>query len=67
MSRMQAMLDYVCLHGGVFHLYGHSREVQEFDGWQQLDSFLRYAAARIPAERRLSNREVLQHRAANGD
>ena len=67
MSRLEAMLDYVCLHGGVFHLCGHSREVQEFDCWRQLDSFLRYAAERIPAERRLSNREVLQHRAANGD
>ena len=25
MSRLQAMLDHVCLHGGVFHLWGHSR------------------------------------------
>jgi peptidoglycan/xylan/chitin deacetylase (PgdA/CDA1 family) len=66
MSRLQAMLDHVCLHGGVFHLWGHSRELEAFDGWRQLDSFLRYAAERIPAERRLSNREVLQHRAANG-
>lgn len=40
-------------------------EVESFDGWRQLDDFLRYAAERIPAERRLSNREVLRHRAAN--
>ncbi len=61
MSRLQAMLDQVCLHGGVFHLYGHSWDFDGFDGWRQLDGFLRYAAERIPAERRLSNREVLQH------
>ena len=67
MSRLQAMLDHVCLHGGVFHLWGHSRELEAFDGWRQLDGFLRYAAAHIAAERRLSNHEVLQHRAANGD
>ncbi len=58
-SRLQAMLDYVCLHGGVFHLWGHSWELEAFDGWRQLDSFLRYVAGRIPAERRLNNREVL--------
>ena len=61
MSRLQAMLDHVCFHGGVFHLWGHSWEFGNFDGWRQLDGFLRYAAERIPAERRLSNREVLQH------
>jgi len=66
MSRLQAMLDHVCLHGGVFHLWGHSRELEAFDGWRQLDSFLRYAAGHIAAERRLNNHEVLQHRAAHG-
>lgn len=66
MFRLRAMLDHVCLHGGVFHLWGHSWELECFDGWRQLDGFLRYAAERIPAERRLTNREVLQHAAANG-
>lgn len=60
MSRLRGMLDHVCRHGGVFHLWGHSWEVGEFDGWRRLETFLRYAADRIPAERRLSNRAVWQ-------
>ncbi len=60
MSRLRAMLDLVCLDGGVFHLWGHSWELESFDGWRQLDNFLRYAAERIPAGGRLSNREVQQ-------
>jgi len=58
--RLRALLDYVCLHGGVFHLWGHSWELEAFDGWRQMDNFLRYAAERIPAGGRLSNREVQQ-------
>jgi peptidoglycan/xylan/chitin deacetylase (PgdA/CDA1 family) len=58
MSRLRRLLDYVCIRGGVFHLWGHSWELDRFDGWRQLDNFLRYAADRIPVERRLSNSEV---------
>jgi len=65
-SRLRGMLDHVCLHGGVFHLWGHSWELESFDGWRQLDEFLRYAAGRIPVEGRLNNRELLQHAAASG-
>ncbi|MDO8595791.1 MAG: hypothetical protein Q7R45_04120, partial [Sulfuricaulis sp.] len=65
MSRLRAMLDFVCLHGGVFHLWGHSWEFERFDGWRQLHGFLRYAAERIPAEGRLNNRELLRYAVAN--
>jgi len=65
MLRLQRMLDYVCLHGGVFHLWGHSWELGEFDGWRQLEGFLVYAAERISAEDRLTNHEVLHHSVAH--
>lgn len=64
--RLRRVLDHVCLHGEMFHLWGHSWELEGFDGWRQLDDFLRYAADRIPVDRRLSNREVLHHAFANG-
>jgi peptidoglycan/xylan/chitin deacetylase (PgdA/CDA1 family) len=64
-SRLRGMLDQVCLQGGVFHLWGHSWELDSFDGWRQLDDFLRYAAERIPVECRLDNRELVQYAAAN--
>lgn len=64
LSRMKAILDHVCISGGMFHLWGHSWELESFDGWRQLDDFLRYAAERIPAESRLSNIELVQVAAA---
>ena len=33
MARLQAVLDHVCAYGGVFHLWGHSWELEAFDGW----------------------------------
>lgn len=53
--RMEALLDRVCAAGGVFHLWGHSWEIDVFKGWGDLDSFLRAAADRIPNANRLSN------------
>jgi peptidoglycan/xylan/chitin deacetylase (PgdA/CDA1 family) len=60
MPRLRGMLDHVCRQGGVFHLWGHSWELDGFDGWRQLDDFLRYAADCVPSEDRLTNREVLR-------
>lgn len=61
LSRLRSMLDHVCLRGGVFHLWGHSWELEGFDGWRQLEQFLQYVAERVPVEGRLSNSQVLQH------
>jgi peptidoglycan/xylan/chitin deacetylase (PgdA/CDA1 family) len=64
LARLRAVLDHVCLHGGVFHLWGHSWELDAFDGWRHLDDFLRYAADRIPPDDRLTNHELLLRTAA---
>jgi peptidoglycan/xylan/chitin deacetylase (PgdA/CDA1 family) len=58
-SRLQCTLDYICVRGGVFHLWGHSNELAGFDGSRQLESFLRYAAERVPIDARLTNHEVM--------
>lgn len=55
LERFRLMLDYVCDNERVFHLWGHSWELDQFDGWRLLDAFLRYAAERVPAERRVDN------------
>jgi polysaccharide deacetylase len=60
LSRLRGMLDHVVRRGGIFHLWGHSWELEGFDGWRQLESFLRYAAERVPPRDRLSNREARQ-------
>lgn len=61
-SRLKNTLDAVCMRGGVFHLWGHSWELDRIDGWSVLDDFLSYVAERIPAEDRLTNREALRRR-----
>ena len=57
----------MCVFMAGCSICGDIRGVEAFDGWRQLDGFLRYAAERIAAERRLNNHEVLRYRAANGD
>lgn len=55
LDRMRAMVDHVCQNGGVFHLWGHSWELDTFDGWQQLHHFLDYVGERVPRQCRLMN------------
>ncbi len=62
LSRLRSSLDVACEQNGVFHLWGHSWELDRFDGWAMLDDFLRYAAERIPQKNRLSNLDTLRQR-----
>lgn len=65
-ARLRDALDLVCRQGGVFHLWGHTWELDQFDGWALLDDFLRYASERIPPAQRLSNLDTLRHRQVLG-
>jgi hypothetical protein len=38
--------DYVLTHGGVWHLYGHSWELDDFRLWDGLRTMLDYVALR---------------------
>lgn len=59
-ARLKATLDHVCDFGGVFHLWGHSWELEQFNGWELLESFLEYADERIPLQNRFANFEIAQ-------
>lgn len=65
-ARFRALVDRVCERGGVFHMWGHSWEIDRFNGWALLDSVLRYAAERVPAEARVSNAEIAKAAAPSG-
>lgn len=41
LATAQAMLHVVVRHGGVFHLWGHSWEIEEQQQWTQLEAILR--------------------------
>ena len=51
-------LRYALGQGGVFHLWGHSWEIDETRRWDSLAALLEEAAEVISPENRLTNREV---------
>jgi peptidoglycan-N-acetylglucosamine deacetylase len=40
------LFDYVVENGGIWHLYGHSHEVQEQNQWKELEDILDYVSRR---------------------
>ncbi|MEO0514096.1 MAG: polysaccharide deacetylase family protein [Planctomycetota bacterium] len=39
-AQAAALLDHVLAHGGVFHLWGHSWELEAYDQWARLEAVL---------------------------
>ena len=58
--RLHALFDHVCEHGGVFHLWGHSKQIEELKAWPQLDAFFSYVAQRLLPEDCLTNGELAE-------
>lgn len=52
------LFDSVLVHGGVWHLYGHSWEIDELGLWRQLKDLFDYVRNR-PGVQYLTNSEVL--------
>jgi len=57
-GRLYAMFDYACESGGTFHLWGHSKQLDELNAWKQIDAFFAYVAARIAAPDRLNTAQL---------
>jgi peptidoglycan/xylan/chitin deacetylase (PgdA/CDA1 family) len=55
LPKLTGLLDLVCESGGVFHLWGHSLDIEAHGHWTLLEDFLKRVAERIPAERRIDN------------
>ena len=45
----KAMFDKVMAEGGVFHLWGHSWEIDQHGDWEKLEDVLRYISGRAEA------------------
>lgn len=56
--RIHGLIDRLCRHGGLLHLWGHSWEIDRFGGWDMLESVFAYAAERLPGAARVTNGEV---------
>lgn len=59
-DRLYALFDYACVHKKVFHLWGHSWEIDELQAWGELDHFFRYVAERVAVDNRLSNGQLAE-------
>lgn len=53
--RLYALFEHACQQGGVFHLWGHAKDIDELNAWQKFDQFLGYVATRVAPEHRLNN------------
>jgi peptidoglycan/xylan/chitin deacetylase (PgdA/CDA1 family) len=53
-----SLMTLVLTHGGVFHLWGHSWELQEQEQWKRLDNVLRFLSEHRRQAPPLTNGEV---------
>jgi peptidoglycan/xylan/chitin deacetylase (PgdA/CDA1 family) len=55
---LRALLERTVAAGGVFHLWGHSWEIEEQGLWPVLARFLEFAATLIPPAQRTTNHQL---------
>lgn len=63
-ARLYAMFDHACKHGGTFHLWGHSKQIDELGAWQEIDAFFGHVAARVGLQDRMNNAQLVAHAVA---
>jgi peptidoglycan/xylan/chitin deacetylase (PgdA/CDA1 family) len=54
----RAMFDRIARAGGVFHIWGHSWEIDQHNGWERLEGMFRYLSAR-PGVKYVTNGELV--------
>lgn len=57
-KRLYAMFDHARQSGATFHLWGHSKQIDELDAWQDIDAFFRHVAAHVTAADRVNNEQL---------
>lgn len=56
----QAMFDHVIKEGGIYHIWGHSWEIDEHNDWERLGDVFRYISAN-PKVKYVTNGELEAH------
>jgi peptidoglycan-N-acetylglucosamine deacetylase len=62
---LRRLMRRAAADGSIFHLWGHSWEVDETGTWDQLDELLRFAADLFPPEQRLELQATVAPRPAS--
>lgn len=60
----KCLFDYTLQNGGIFHLWGHSWEIEKNEMWDDLEKLFKYISKR-PDVKYLTNSETLEFRAKN--
>jgi peptidoglycan/xylan/chitin deacetylase (PgdA/CDA1 family) len=58
-DRARDLLVRAIASGGMFHLWGHSWELEEQDLWDELEAFFELARDRVPRDQRVDNAELI--------
>jgi len=61
-DRLYALFEHSAQHVSVFHLWGHSKDIDELDAWQEFDRFLAHVATRVAPKDRLTNEQLAARR-----
>jgi len=56
----KSMFDHVIREGGIYHIWGHSWEIDEHDDWERLENVFRYISAN-PQVSYVTNGELADH------
>jgi peptidoglycan/xylan/chitin deacetylase (PgdA/CDA1 family) len=57
-DRLYALFDYASQRGTSFHLWGHSKDIDDFNAWPELDRFLAHVATKVAVQDRLNNEQL---------
>jgi peptidoglycan/xylan/chitin deacetylase (PgdA/CDA1 family) len=57
-QRLYALFDHAVVKGSYFHLWWHSKDIDDHDAWRELDRFLAHVASKVALHDRLSNAQL---------
>jgi len=57
-DRLYALFDHTAEYGKVFHLWGHTKDIDELKAWDEFDQFLSHVSSVVAAPDRLTNEQL---------
>jgi peptidoglycan/xylan/chitin deacetylase (PgdA/CDA1 family) len=58
LERMYSLFEHANQTDGVFHLWGHSHNLDDLDLWSELDTFLGHVAKNVSSHQRVTNGQL---------
>ncbi len=57
-QRLYALFDHAIAKGSYFHLWGHSKDIDDHNAWKELDRFFAHVASKVALHDRLTNGQL---------